>query len=1722
MIGIATKYYELENVRQAPQLAADKLLLWKSSLFSLEPLAVLYGLVQNGLDLALGDSTLRQFVADLLKELLVSGFDIQQSSVLTTLQDESKILPTITEPNRTTVLECIKTIQRLLALVADPEHLTPLMKAGYSSARQIVFAQRPKFRKDTGLTGVVATSICDKADIVYMRNEQTWAYFLKSRSDSMFPAIKPPEDKSGDIIGRDPSKLLTQDTSTLANLCRELEAPEGDECLSVLSPAAYFADILKLLGEKKTIKGPTMLDFLQGRRPDLVNIELSCANTKSLVPYLDIANEIMASFIALNLKNGTEVEIPFTLAVINAPSENSYVGEGDDRINPTTYRPQIESIVFPLTSFPYNFALDEMRLLLQHQDTSRYELLTVFQPHSGHKSLENVDRVLNDLEVNKSRSSLLADRATRTAIAAEYLGLNLEEFVAITHGAFQSHEYVRTLPSVSAAMTAEEYEKWIGRKFTKEDKGSGIKGNMGGAYWGYNTDADMLDYTTGTGLSFIKTQFLPRSGISVTELLELLNTQFIGCRLVITSSDGSPRIKDSLEDMRLRSSILVNKTGELTVDLCDQVQAFLRLWKKLGWSIYETDAALHCVMKMSETSSRNINEDIIEELAAIKQLSVLTGLNISQLLPLWDNIYTSGPTSLYHQLFFRPDLRHIPGMQNFTSSDGRYLPTKLSKSDGVVPKKIFEVPLAAVFQVSEEDLQRLLAYAGLTRDSELTLENVSSVYRILEACKIFKIPVELYSALLSVFQPEFKFYHGPLAAVSIYRQWSAVVEFKCTLPLLNHLVHGVVPPTDKDLVTRSLGLAKSIARGKISTAEVSPLYRNGNDPLVEDISRAALLLFSEEVADGIIALIEGTISLPLYFYYMVGIRGLIDLPTGKLCADAKAARLVGSFLCSRYLAATEDSTKILDWLVEEPDTEAKVLSRRTWFLKNVNPELQKRNQFQSLLDTVLAAFGSSGVDDSIIQTILTNLIFIDATDGEGNKVKQSATQFLFSATLPSESVTQPPQDIFFFPTKSAKYVMSLPGTKDKKPTVSLNGELLVFKYYDTLHVWAKEVDCLADGSYRIVSSSPSEIISIKVSTDVIPRQFTPQEILDGTVVDKIVWIYGEVERILLLVQTFALTTEEFGFLTRSPIPEEDSALNINICALSMDLMSRLACYASLRVDLGKNSSDGNHVSRLISFLKWISQAGAVKKDMIVEHLSKLTNYAAPEISSIVDAKYPGLEGNQLRDVFQGEYGISDLIRILRYLKRINIPPANIGKVFTWAKPLSPRQPDTTAQSIADEQEIVTTLTKSMLSSTGAPKMSLVNARNEFRRNKRKVLVEYLLNHKFFKDKNCKDSDSLFEFFLIDVNMGEKIQTSRLKQAISTVQLFVQRYFLGMETGCELTPANTEELQSKWEWMGRYTLWEANRKVFLYPENWLDPTLRDNKTELFKEFESSIMQSNVNDSVVNEAIRKYIYSANEVANLDIQSYLWEKDDNKSGRFHFFSRTRSEPFQFYYRKMELKTYGIDRYPYWSPWTKLGVHVPPQNIDSVSQTPGAKKSSGSYLIPALARGRLYLFVPQFLLHTQKPVAKPAGASKPTSLETKIDEASTNTPPKYWELKMGVSEYRNGSWSATKIPDESLIIKAADKQPLVAASAFRFRVGGRIPGSNAIQSANYGFGVDGNLLIAVDTVGDSQVMNEGVFELRGGELVLCKGSYMEVAPNILHSSFSKLKEYVYSAVSL
>ena len=52
---------------------------------------------------------------------------------------------------------------------------------------------------------------------------------------------------------------------------------------------------------------------------------------------------------------------------------------------------------------------------------------------------------------------------------------------------------------------------------------------------------------------------------------------------------------------------------------------------------------------------------------------------------------------------------------------------------------------------------------------------------------------------------------------------------------------------------------------------------------------------------------------------------------------------------------------------------------------------------------------------------------------------------------------------------------------------------------------------------------------------------------------------------------------------------------------------------------------------------------------------------------------------------------------------------------------------------------------------------------------------------------------------------------------------------------------------RWPWLKNYRVWDANRKVFHYPENWIEADLPDDKSPYFRELEKQL-RCNVPDGV----------------------------------------------------------------------------------------------------------------------------------------------------------------------------------------------------------------------------------------------------------------------------------
>ena len=99
---------------------------------------------------------------------------------------------------------------------------------------------------------------------------------------------------------------------TLQALFGDQDACACEHCSSVLSQAAYFVDVLQFIRhahlDSALLGGPG----IDGRRPDLQDLELSCNNTNTVVPAIDLVLEVLENAVALPLPfalpDGVDIE----------------------------------------------------------------------------------------------------------------------------------------------------------------------------------------------------------------------------------------------------------------------------------------------------------------------------------------------------------------------------------------------------------------------------------------------------------------------------------------------------------------------------------------------------------------------------------------------------------------------------------------------------------------------------------------------------------------------------------------------------------------------------------------------------------------------------------------------------------------------------------------------------------------------------------------------------------------------------------------------------------------------------------------------------------------------------------------------------------------------------------------------------------------------------------------------------------------------------------------------------------------------------------------------------------------------------------------------------------------------------------------------------------------------------------------------------------------------
>lgn len=318
---------------------------------------------------------------------------------------------------------------------------------------------------------------------------------------------------------------------------------------------------------------------------------------------------------------------------------------------------------------------------------------------------------------------------------------------------------------------------------------------------------------------------------------------------------------------------------------------------------------------------------------------------------------------------------------------------------------------------------------------------------------------------------------------------------------------------------------------------------------------------------------------------------------------------------------------------------------------------------------------------------------------------------------------------------------------------------------------------------------------------------------------------------------------------------------------------------------------------LLTYFGW-AQADAMAPDETqCELLGALMNWSPAEISAIASQSYfkagngfPGYNFNtvdgllKMASVFRIEGLLAMHIDSLNMLR--GLPAYNL---FDSAQ---------TRDAWASYSNAASALTGSLRVRLGEKTAQQINL--SVNSTFRDVMCGWLIWKLSSVLRGVMNRNELYEYLLIDVNTSPDVKTSWLVAGMNSIQLYVNRCLNSLEPGII---NNIPE--AWWQWMSTYRLWQANREVYLYPENYADPSLRRLQTGAYKTLISEVSKGQITDANVKQAIIGYLNETSGAASLELVDGYVDyttpgiSDGNTVRLIYLVGRSRTEPYNFYTR-------------------------------------------------------------------------------------------------------------------------------------------------------------------------------------------------------------------------------
>ena len=1547
----------------------------------------------------------------------------------------------------------LKAVQRVFKLTGSFEATDALLADGLHSAQLIYRAGESQI---VSRYGKVAGFTTEDAQLLWSRAADTHAAALTIIGD--LQALR--SEQLPLVLQNGTAALST--FPNWDNLFKAGDLCACEECRSVIGPAAYFADLLMFLKDRSAANPAfTVKDILFRRRADLGYLELDCENAMTELPYVDLVCEVLESVVAAGESDvefagfaampaaaaaakaavsaalaaaGLDAGTNFSLTQVDPADPNRWVVHGDAvtyllkkkgtpnffaqllpntkaesdelqaypaYVDPKAYE-KLRQARFPLT-LPFDLFAEEIRAGFQTCNLQRWDLMRTL------------------------RGPAAPNAPTDGEIAAEYFGISTDPAAA-----FDEKRLILIADQTAAGQQV-------------------IWGEQGNAGW-LNTVANVK-------------VFLAKTGLEYEDLLAILDLEFVnpGGGMFIQHLD--PSCDTDQKTIQ----------GLTPADL-DRIHRFLRMWRKLsGWKMWELDL----VIRSSGVGNGSLDEAFLTNLYSFGRIRDRFGTKatVEQVCALVDqlntrtqftHLYEKRAGGLYQTLFLNKRL--------IQPLDAAFDVAAVDVPGATVEKISGHRPvIIAALGVRESDLDVL---SGLTRASngaayitdDLTLDNLSFLWRHAWLAKEFKLKIDDWKTVLTLLQQDVDTFANPKAAFAFIEtvDWLTATGFKPDeLDWILAADRAAQAATKEADASRFLaGLRADIAAAH---AEYDPAQYGYLDP-PSDADRLASLLTAllqqlnrdEPSAEFFVSTLQDEVhmqkaaaGLPAGFDFPQAIKNTI-----RIHYDAPAATLHFTGLMTPAQHATllnSPTLAAVTGIASYQQAIDEFYNRPRLALKFFNPvftaplaTLPAAVDFTALPDPALAARVSYDPNERALQVVgpLTEdeKSALDNLSADAQYRNAVATLF----TEPTVGVF-PPKSIWLLDAD-----LQFPLRDLADPTNdNLNANLAIAVKKALAYLAKTSAESL------VVQRASSQLGLVEGLTR---RLLTEYNLLPETLLAH-------------FTGTFATTLGVVDYATLKPtfdgwywanrvaalwkrwklaIPEWERIHGLTAPAQLLD-------FAALPLDDASAMAQTTlflRTSRLIRFKESLPESEIT----LLEVLENLHGGAYAAVTDFA-ADVERLDSDWSQGDVAALVGLLDLAYPNDYLLAESWE--RLRRAFYFLSSLSAGADSAAAFAAAamtaTNAKTLKELLRSALGVDGWLPMSTA-IQDVLRERKRDALAAYLLALPKPADApsgKWENTDDLYAYYLLDVEISSCQLTSRLVQTSGSVQLFVQRSFMGLEPDVKVQADGPEgdSAWNWWTWMRKYRIWQANREVFLWPENWIEPELKKDRSPFMKDLESELQQNQINEDTVEAAFTHYLDKLNGVAQLEPAGF-YQEDNGEISTVHVFGRTKgTDPHTYYYRRYD--------YRQWTPWEKVDLDI-----------------KDDYLVPAVVGNRLFLFWPVFMevpdetnnSSVSTPRVQIADQAHPEG-SSSTSETTVKKAFKKLKLQLAVSDYRQGKWTPKRVSTDFDLSTEYDVE--ITRSHYVF-----FPVDRSSVDGKFGIKYSGH---SVDQHGNSQAYLSGSFMISG-----------------------------------